>query len=148
MLSQRLVKLIETHAEEMARQVVREGLASPRMPHFQRIPREEIHRRAYDVYHNLGKWLGSKTEEAIEEAYTRLGRLRVKEGIPLEEVVYAQTLIKHHLRDFVRGSGLGDSALDLYQEEELHLLVEQFFDKAIYYTVKGYGEGLRHRKAS
>lgn len=148
MLSQRLVSLIEAHADEMARQVVSEALTNPRTPHVRRFPPEEMQRRAYDVYHNLGRWLGQQAETAIDETYSRLGRLRANEGIPLEEVVYAQLLIKHHLRHFVRGSGLGDSALDLYQEEELHLLVEQFFDRAIYYTVKGYGEAAVRRRAS
>ena len=140
MFYQRLVSLIEAHAEEMARQVVSEASTNPRTPHIGRIPSDEMHRRAYDVYHNLGKWLGRQAETAIEETYRKLGWKRAEEGIPLEEVVYGQMLIKQHLRDFVRGSGLGDSALDLYQEEELHRLVEQFFDWAIYYTVKGYGE--------
>jgi hypothetical protein len=148
MLSQRLVKLIEAHAEEMARQVVKEARNNPRTPHIGRFPAEEMRRRAYDVYCNLERWLGRKAEAAIEETYTRLGSRRADEGTPLEEVVYGQLLIKHHLRDFVRGSGLGDSALDLYQEEELHLLVEQFFDQAIYYTVKGYGEAMARRRAS
>jgi hypothetical protein len=148
MLSQRLVSLIEAHADEMARQVVSEALTNPRTPHISRVPREEMRRRAYDVYHNLGKWLGQQAETAIEETYRKLGGKRADEGIPLEEVVYGQMLIKHHLRDFVRGSGLGDSALDLYQEEELYLLVEQFFDRVIYYTVKGYGEATARRRAS
>jgi len=148
MLSQRLVALIEAHAEEMARQVVGLALTNPRTPHVGRFPSEEMRRRAYEVYHNLGRWLDRQAETAIEETYGKLGRVRANEGIPLEEVVYAQLLIKHHLRHFVRGSGLGDTALDLYQEEELHLLVEQFFDRAIYYTVKGYGEAAGWRRAS
>ena len=30
------------------------------------------------------------------------------------------------------------SAVDLYQEEELSLLTERFFDRAVYYAVRGY----------
>jgi hypothetical protein len=33
---------------------------------------------------------------------------------------------------------LVDSAVDLYQELELHRLLGQFFDKAIYYTVRAH----------
>ena len=92
MLYQRLVSLIEAHAEEMARQVVSEALTNPRTPHIGRIPSDEMHRRAYDVYHNLGKWLGQQAETAIEETYRKLGWKRAEEGIPLEEVVYGQML--------------------------------------------------------
>ena len=31
-----------------------------------------------------------------------------------------------------------DSAVELYQEQELHRLLGHFFDKAIYYTVRAY----------
>jgi hypothetical protein len=33
---------------------------------------------------------------------------------------------------------LVDSAVELYQEQELHRLLGQFFDKAIYYTARAY----------
>ena len=45
-----------------------------------------------------------------------------------------------HLLEYVRASGLSDSALDLYQELELLRVVGQFFDRAIYHTVRGYEE--------
>ena len=35
-------------------------------------------------------------------------------------------------------TGLMDSAVELHQERELRRLVANFFDKAIYYTVKAY----------
>ena len=31
-----------------------------------------------------------------------------------------------------------DSAVELYQEEELNLMIGHFFDKVLYYTVRGY----------
>src|SRR5439155_891799 len=43
---------------------------------------------------------------------------------------------KDHLRDFIRARGLVDSAVELYQVEELHLLVSHFFDRAIYHVVR------------
>jgi hypothetical protein len=47
-------------------------------------------------------------------------------------------LTKYHLRDYIRSAGLVDSAVELYQEQELHRLLGHFFDKAIYYTVRAY----------
>ena len=46
-------------------------------------------------------------------------------------------------RDFIRARGLVDSAVELYQVEELHLLVSHFFDRAIYHVVRGYEEAAR-----
>ena len=50
--------------------------------------------------------------------------------MPLSEVVYALALTKDHLREYIRAVGLVDSAVELYLEEELHLSIGHFFDKA------------------
>ena len=138
MLSARLVKVIEEHAEELTRGVLKDLANNDRTPAFHRLPPEELHRRVYDVYHNLGRWLSAKTEEQLEATYGGLGRARCAEGVPLSEVVYALVLIKEHLREYIRAVGLVDTAVELYLEEELHLSIGSFFDRALYHTVKGY----------
>lgn len=138
MLSARLVKVIEEHAEQLTRGVLKDLASNDRTPAFHRLPPEELHRRVYDVYHNLGRWLGAKTEEQLEATYGGLGRARCAEGVPLSEVVYALVLIKDHLREYIRAVGLVDSAVELYLEEELHLSIGHFFDRALYHVVKGY----------
>jgi hypothetical protein len=138
MLAMRLVRTIEEHAEELTRGVLDDLGSNSRTPSYHRLSREERHRRVYDVYRNLGRWLGDETEDAVEASYSALGASRRAEGIPLDEVVYALILTKHHLRSYILGAGLVQSAVDLYQEEELNLLLDQFFDKAVYHTVRGY----------
>ncbi len=148
MLSARLVQMIEDHAEQLTRGVVHDLQTNPRTTAYHKLSREELDRRAYDVYHNLGRWLSHKTDEAIEASYSALGKMRSAEGIPLSEVVYALVLTKYHLRDYIRSVGLGVSAVELYQEQELHRLVGHFFDKAIYYTVRGYERESGSRSAA
>ena len=148
MLSARLVKVIEEHAEELTRGVLTDLAANARTPHYHDLPAAELHRRVYDVYHNLGRWLGDKTEEHLEATFGGLGRTRLHEGVPLSEVVYALILGKEHLRQYIQAVGLVDSAVELYLEEELHLLIGHFFDRAIYHTVKGYEEAESSRAAS
>jgi len=138
MLYMRLVRMIEEHAEQLTRGVLHDLATNTRTPAYHKLPREELHRRLYDVYHNLGRWLGEKTDEMIRTSYNELGQKRCIEGIPLSEVVYALVLTKYHLWDYIRSSGLVDSAVELYQEQELHRLLDHFFDKATYYTVQGY----------
>ncbi len=138
MLAVRLVQLIEDHAEELTRGLLNDLGTNARIPSYRKFPRDELRRRVYDVYRNLGRWLGEKTDEMIAASYRELGQRRCAEGIPLSEVVYALILIKYRLRDYIRCSGLVDSAVDLFQEQELHRSVGQFFDKAVYYTVVGY----------
>jgi len=138
MLSARLVQMIQDHAEELTRGVINDLQSNRRTPAYHRLSREELQHRTYNVYRNLGHWLGHKTDEAIEASYCELAKKRLAEGIPLSEVVYALILTKDHLREYIRGAGLVDSAVELYQEQELRRLVGHFFDKAIYYTVRGY----------
>jgi hypothetical protein len=137
-LSARLVQIIEEHAEQLTRRVLEDVTANPRTPHYHELSSEEMHRRVYDVYHNLGRWLGDQTEERLEVTYGGLGRTRYREGVPLSEVVYALIIIKDHLREYIRAVGLVDSPVELYLEEELHLSIGRFFDRAMYHTVKGY----------
>jgi hypothetical protein len=137
-LSARLIKLIEDHAEDLTREVLRDLAGNARTPSYNSLPADEMHRRVYDVYHNLGRWLGDKTEEHLESTFGGLGRRRHAEGVPLSEAVYALVLIKDHLRGYIRAVGLVDSTVELYLEEELHLQIGNFFDNAMYQTVKGY----------
>lgn len=148
MISARLVRVIEDHAEELTRGVLSDLASNPRTPAYHKLPPDELHLRVYDVYHNLGRWLGDKTEEHLEAAYGGLGRKRYGEGVPLSEVVFALILTKDHLRGYIRSVGLVDSTVELYLEEELHLLIGHFFDKAVYHTVKGYEGEATSRAAS
>ena len=143
MLSARLVKIIEEHAQDMSRSLIGRLRSDGRVATLVRASQDDLEQRAYDVYHNLGRWLGDKSEEAIAHTYHAVGRRRFGQAVPLSEVVFALILVKDHLRDFIRTRGLVDSAVELYQVEELHLLVSHFFDRAIYHVVRGYEEAAR-----
>ncbi len=130
--------MIEDHADELFRGLLDDLQSNPRTPSYHRLNREELRTRLHDVYRNLGGWLSDTTEERVELVYGELGRKRRSEGIPVSEVVFALTLAKYHLRDFIRTRGLMDSAVELYQEQELQRLVGRFFDRAVYHTVRGY----------
>ena len=133
-----LMKMVETHAEELTNEVISDLARNPKTPYFHGMPLQELHRRIYDVYHNLGRWLTEKNETNIQAVYSELGRRRHEEGVPLYEVVCAVILTKEHLWDYIRRNQGLSSAVQLYQEEELILMISRFFDKAIYHVVKGY----------
>ncbi len=138
MLSDSLVQMIEDDADKLTQSLVKDLKSNKRTAHYHQLTGDELHRITYNVYRHLGQWIASKTEGAIESSYTELGRRRFSEGVPLSEVVSALILTKYHLREYIRFSGMSDSAIDLHRERELQQLVTQFFDNAIYYTVKGY----------
>jgi hypothetical protein len=130
--------MIEEHAEELTRELIRALQSNPLTPHYHHLTYEQLHYRTYTVYRNLGDWISQRSEEPIVSHYTDLAIRRYAEGVPLEEVVFALTSTKNHLYSYVQTAGLMDSAVELHQERELRRLVGHFFDTAIYYTVRAY----------
>jgi len=140
MISTKLVRMIEEHAEQLTQGLLKDIQTNPKTSSYQQFSVEEMYKRAFTVYKNLGDWLVAKTEEDVQQRYLELGRQRFEEKIPLSQVIYALQLTKNHLMKYVKMSGLADTALELHQELDLCSLVTQFFDKAIFYTVCGYEE--------
>jgi hypothetical protein len=138
MLSAYLVRMIENHAEDLTKALLDDLQSNPRTESFHRLSRDELHHRLYDLYHNLGHWLGDMSESGIEETYAELGRRRFMENVPISDLVYGVILGKEHLRAFIRRVGVVYSALELHREVELNLMISHFFDRAIYYAVKGH----------
>jgi len=138
MISAKLVKMIEEHAEQLTQEFLKDVQTNPKTSSYHHFSTEELHNRTYDVYKNLSAWLMEKTEKDVEQKYLTLGRKRNKENIPLSQVVYALSLTKSHLIEYVKRHGLADTTLEFYQELELFHLVSQFYDRAIYYTICGY----------
>jgi hypothetical protein len=149
MLPARLIELIETHADSLTQNALRDLAANPRTPSFHLVPPHELQARVFATYHNLGKWIGDPHDDAVRAEYESWGAKRLRQGIPLSEIVYALILIKHHLRRFVRDHGLiefsGDRAVPgdligvrLYGIQELNYMVGEFFDRAMYYLARGY----------
>jgi len=52
------------------------------------------------------------------------------------------------MRDYIQAAGLVDSAVELYQEQELHRVLDHFFDKAIFYTVRAYERAANHKEGT
>ncbi len=144
LLSTRLVRIIEDHADGLTKGIVKVLRTNPKTTAYQRLSEADVHRRAYGVYRNLGNWLTAMSDDEIEESYRNLAKERQREDIPLSEVIYALTLTKYHLRDYISASGMIDTTMALAQEQELQFLIGRFFDKAIYYTCRGYEEAARN----
>ena len=139
MISQRLVEMIETHADELTKRWLKEVRRSNATAGYHSLPDATLSRRAFDVYAHLGRWVGSEgRQEEVERTYTALGQERFHEGLPLSEVVQALAMTKYQLWAYIRDYGLLDSALELHQSLELYNRVVLFFDRATYYAIVGY----------
>jgi hypothetical protein len=133
-----LIGLIESHAEDLTREVMSELREAPEAPYLRRLSEDELRRRAMDIYAHLGKWLTSRGDYDVRLAYRQLGTQRCEEGVPASEIVYALLAIKRHLWDFIRRNAPCESASELYQQDELLHLAGHFFDVAVYSAVDGH----------
>lgn len=140
MLGLRLMHLIEEHSEELASGLTQKLRLAERTSDFRNIPTEELEMAAAELYRNLGEWLLHKTEAEIERRFREVARRRAAEGVSLHQLVWGVIISRNHVRQFLQGQGLADNIVALYGELELHQLLNQFFDRALYYSVLGYEE--------
>ncbi len=139
--SRKLVDLIERNADELTTSYVLSIQRDQRMPKYQGFSQNEVFRRAYRVYSQLGKWISLETtKEEMRDYWTALGRQRRKEGFPFSEIVLSLCHIRRVLWEKVQSEGVLDTALDLYQAIDLHNRVVLFFDRAMYFAAAGYEE--------
>ncbi len=138
-MSRRLVDLIETHADELTARLVERLRAHGTTIGLRKYDDLELGRRARELYGHLGFWLRSSSELDVEKTFREFGRAERREGIPASDLVGALSLTRRNLWDFV-DSEVGDSILDLRREIELQILVIRFFDRATYFTVRGWEE--------
>jgi len=140
MLAIRLVRSIEAHCEALSLELTEQIHKSSRTTDFRRIPPKDLQMAAAEVYRNLGEWLLQKTETEIARYFKAVAAQRSDQGISLHQLIWALILTRDHLRHFLRREGLVDNIVVLHGELELHQLLDQFFDRALYYAVLGYEE--------
>jgi len=147
MISQKLISQVQSCADKLTNDLVYALQTNPRCQSYRTLPPDRLIELKDDLYKNLGRWLSSRSKAAVEARYLRLGRERYVAGIPLSEVIFAQSVTKSMLLHFIRGCMCGD-AEDLKLEHELVLAVSEFFDEVIYWVAMGYEDARRAQLAS
>jgi len=138
MLSGKLVRLIETHQQEITDRILRDIRLHPDFIHFRNLPEAEVRERGQVLLENLGHWLAAGNQDELATKYEAIGKTRFEESMPLHECVHVLCLIKQKMLDFVGEQGFHPDALELYAEEELGYRIGRFFDLLIIHLVHGY----------
>src|SRR5215472_3771149 len=147
MIALRLVHLIESHSEELAEGLTKKLLSSDRTRDLRKIPADELHHRCHEIYRNLSDWLLNKTDHDIEKLYKSLGARRATQGISLAGLTWAIFLTKEHLWTFLEWEGVHGGLHNVFGELELLRLLDQFFDRAVYFATEGYEEAIGSKAA-
>jgi hypothetical protein len=146
LLAYRLVRLIEAHCDQLAGALLERVQSSEKTTAYvTQVPPQELRARAREVYQNLGEWLLGKTEAEVESRYQQIGARRAAQGVPLTQLISSLVLTKDTLWEFLlKEAGVG-RPVEVFGELELLQLLDQFFDRAIYYAALGYeGAATRH----
>jgi hypothetical protein len=144
MLSGKLIRLIETHEEEIADRILDDIRQNAHLAHLRKIPEPELRARGREILKNLGHWLASTNEDDLAHEYEGVGKARFEESIPLHESLRALYTIKYKMLDFVDEQRPDPDFLALYAEEELERRVGRFFDHLIIHMTQGYETAWRH----
>ena len=145
MLAYRLVRLIETHSDGLAASLLKRVRESEFTRDFSKVPSEELQSRVYEIYRHLGDWLLGKGEFDIRERYLEIGARRAQQQVPLSQLVWVIVLTKENLWAYLKDHAGMERPAEVFGELEMLQLLDQFFDRAIFYASMGY-EQLRARQ--
>ncbi len=143
MLATRLVRLIELHADELSQRLIRKLEEDARCRELRKVPVEELRARSYEVYRHLADWLVRKPETDLQQAYVEIGARRARQDVAFSHVLFALTATKEELWRFLQDEGVITQPTELFGEMELFRLLDQFFDRALYYAASGYEQARR-----
>ena len=138
MIAVRLVRLIETHSDELTDGLLLKFQTSPRTAELQKVPLHELRGRSYEILRNLSEWLLWKSNSDIERRYKEVGASRAAQNVSLADVCWAIMLTKEHIWSFLEREGFMRGPLEIYGEMELLRLLDQFFDRAMCFCIEGY----------
>ena len=147
MLATRLVRLIEAHAEQLSEGVIHKLEHDAMCAELRKVPEEELRLRSYEIYRNLSNWLLGRSHE-VQDLYMEIGERRAKQGVAFSHVLYAISATKEQLWEFLESEGVIVKPVELFGEMELFRLLDQFFDRALYFAAIGYERGEKSRSAA
>ena len=138
MLSTRLVRLIETHADRLSQGLMHKFLHDPHCADLHKVSADELRARSYEIYRNLSDWLLGEKRHELERLYAEIGERRAQQGVAFSHLLYAITATKEHLWHFLEDEGVFTKPGELFGEMELFRMLELFFDRALYHAAQGY----------
>jgi len=138
LLAYRLVRLIETHSDGLARSLHDRYRNDKKCSGYMNVPDAELTAKVYEVYRHLGEWLLGKTEADVEARYLAIGAERAEQGVPASQVVWMICLVRENLWDYLQKHAELDKPAEIFGEVELLEMLDQFFNRAIYYATLGH----------
>ena len=141
MVYRRLITFIEEKRDLISELWVKETRASKYMPTYNKLKDGELKKRSKKLIDHLILFLKEDvSKNKIGRYFAGVGRERYKEKFPLCEVQYAVYLLKTILWKTILEKNIFDSTVALQTAMELQTTFHSFFDKGIFFIIRGYME--------
>jgi len=135
----KLVQHMKTNADAMTERLIEKIRNSDRCSELlRRLPAEEHKRYALGIYCDLTDWLATETDSTIEPRYRELGAQRAHQGIPFSDLLWASCIAREHLWEYIQQECLLEEPVEFWGGAMLLRSLNQFFDRALYFTLGGY----------
>ena len=139
LLSDDLVNLVRDNAAEVTKAWRNEVRSNPTTPTYAKADPEHLYERGYTAVSQFSRWLkGHEADQEVRAFYRALGEERHAGGFHLHEVLSSLTLLRKHIWMYTRTRGVWERPIDVYRVLELNRRIALFFDRAIYYTARGF----------
>lgn len=147
MLSDRLASILEQQADRLTASWVAMLKSNHNTPSYHDITENDLVNRIHNVYEKLSMWLDWEiSSHEVARFFLNCGAERKAEDVPLSESIYAIILARRNLFEHLMEQSVIQGAMDLQRLIEFNSRVTYFFDKAVYFVIKGY-EGFQPEKA-
>ncbi|HXY48674.1 MAG TPA: hypothetical protein VEI01_04420 [Terriglobales bacterium] len=135
----KLVQHMKTNADRMSEGMLQKIRNSERCGALlQKVPAEEHKRYALQIYLDLTDWLAAETDSVVEQHYSVLGIRRAQQGVPFSNLFWAVCIARDYLWEYIQQECLLDEPVEFWGGVNLLRSLNQFFDRALYFTLVGY----------
>ena len=83
----------------------------------------------------------------IEARYREIGARRAEQKVPISQLVMTIVLTKDNLFEYLKQTSVLDRPVEIFGELELIQLLEQFFDRAVYFACLGFEQEVHKHEA-
>ena len=142
--SLKLVNLIETHAEPIARQWARDVRKNPRTPSYHNIPEDKLVPVGVKFYDNFKQmFFTDKPADTSQQYFARYAEEQHQRNIPLNEALYALIMMRRHIWLYAEFQTIFISAVEQKQAVDSLVRTILMFDYAIFFISQRYQELIR-----
>lgn len=139
MRARRLVQHMKGNADPMSEGLIQKIRGSDRCRELlSRLPADEHKRYALEIYRDLTDWLSAEIDSVVERRYVDLGAQRAHQGIPFSSLFWAVCISREYLWEYMQQECLIEEPADFWGGVELLHSLNQFFDRALYFTLVGF----------